>query len=254
MTLDTSGLYALVDNEFDSMAPIIRDCMNASIEKNRFDNELAPTNSDTPRLTGQAVFQALTTLLFEYVAQSPKKTEYSMQHRYITRYKHAVTKQELTLPGLASDLEAWFEAWAHGVLASPPTFHEFGIGSGSDYPYLIPRLRRQIKNVLEIVDRNMPSTARAREGKRKDLSLDSRTWTAHFTYEGPGLHRKDGPRHDNDHAEIRDIEIHPSHLELICPIPPCLPGTVREMPHHLPLESMDRLLDVQFRLLREELV
>jgi hypothetical protein len=167
-----------------------------------------------------------------------------------------VTKQELTLPSLALSIEAWFEAWASGILASPPTFDDPGaiLVEPTHRQFLVSTLRRDIKNVLDIVDRHLPSASRAREEKRKQSTVDPRTWAAYFTYEEPGLLRKDGPRHDNDHADITDVQIPPTHLELICPIPPCLPGTVRETPHHLPLDSMDRLLDVQFRLLREELV
>ena len=75
------------------------------------------------------------------------------------------------------------------------------------------------------------------------------------TYEPPGNLRDGGtPRHDNDFADIRDIRIAPTHDELLCPLPPYLPVFLPTAPHHLPVNSMQRHLDIQFRLLREEMM
>ncbi|PWN39120.1 P-loop containing nucleoside triphosphate hydrolase protein [Ceraceosorus guamensis] len=69
---------------------------------------------------------------------------------------------------------------------------------------------------------------------------------------GPGELRKAGPRHDNDHADITRIKIGPTAQELKCDVPPFLPSTVAGAPHHLPENSMARVIDTQFRLLRHE--
>lgn len=74
------------------------------------------------------------------------------------------------------------------------------------------------------------------------------------SYDPPGHLRKDGPRHDNDGVEISTIQIIPTHAEMLCPVPPYVPVTLPDAPHHCRKDSMERLLDVQFRLLREELV
>jgi len=71
-------------------------------------------------------------------------------------------------------------------------------------------------------------------------------------YVPPGHLRPDGPRHNNDHADIREITIEPSEAELISTILPFLPANIPDAPHHLRANSMERLLDIQFRLLREE--
>lgn len=71
-------------------------------------------------------------------------------------------------------------------------------------------------------------------------------------YVPPGHLRPNGPRHNNDHADIRDINIEPSEAELLSTIPSYLPANVSDAPHHLRAGSMERLLDIQFRLLREE--
>ena len=75
----------------------------------------------------------------------------------------------------------------------------------------------------------------------------------HVAFNGPGVLCSTGPRHDNDVAEIQNIRIAPTHEELICQAEPFLPANFYDAPHHLPQESMERLLDIQFRLLREEL-
>lgn len=70
-------------------------------------------------------------------------------------------------------------------------------------------------------------------------------------FDPPGTLRQQGPRHDNDHAFIRDISILPTHDELTARDPPYLPANLMHAPHHLPPGSYDRELDVHFRLLRE---
>ena len=73
-------------------------------------------------------------------------------------------------------------------------------------------------------------------------------------YEGPGSLHPNGPRHDNDFIDISDIAIAPTEQELRCTIPPYLPANIPKAPHPHPPESIERCLDIQFRLLREELM
>lgn len=74
------------------------------------------------------------------------------------------------------------------------------------------------------------------------------------SFKGPGRFRQGGPGHDNDYEDISDIRIAPTHLELISTQQPYLPATVVGAPHHLSDGTMERWLDIQFRLLREELM
>jgi hypothetical protein len=73
------------------------------------------------------------------------------------------------------------------------------------------------------------------------------------TYDPPGDLRNGGPRHDNDFAEISRIRIAPTHEELICPLDPFLPHFIPNVPHHLAAGTVEKHVDIQFRLLREEL-
>lgn len=77
---------------------------------------------------------------------------------------------------------------------------------------------------------------------------------ASTTYDPPGSLSANGPRHDNDHAEIKDIQIVPTQAELTCQRPPFLPSNdVRNARHHLPI-GWSQLLDTHFRLYREDMI
>ncbi|KAG0028963.1 hypothetical protein BGZ82_008171 [Podila clonocystis] len=73
-------------------------------------------------------------------------------------------------------------------------------------------------------------------------------------FDPPGLQSANGPRHDNDHSQIKDIHIVPTQAELTCERPPFLPSNdVPGAPHHLP-PGWSRLLDIHFRLNREDMI
>ena len=70
------------------------------------------------------------------------------------------------------------------------------------------------------------------------------------TYIPPGHLRLEGPRHDNDHAEIHQIGVGPSHRSWYALLHPIFPRIW--LVHHS--DSMERLLGIQLRLLRENLL
>ncbi|KAK2008989.1 P-loop containing nucleoside triphosphate hydrolase protein [Colletotrichum eremochloae] len=65
----------------------------------------------------------------------------------------------------------------------------------------------------------------------------------------PGELSKRGPRHDNDHADISDIKLMPTHQEIMSSRDEYLP-TANPAQHHL--QGLQGLLDRHFRLLRED--
>lgn len=67
----------------------------------------------------------------------------------------------------------------------------------------------------------------------------------------PGKLSPSGPRHDNDHAEIADIRIMPTHDEIVSPRNEYLPTNDSSI-FHLP--GIHGRLDREFRLLREDTV
>lgn len=66
----------------------------------------------------------------------------------------------------------------------------------------------------------------------------------------PGELSREGPRHDNDHADISKITILPTSEEIRSHRNEYLPQRSLEYPHHL--EGISRVIDSQFRLLRAD--
>ena len=86
------------------------------------------------------------------------------------------------------------------------------------------------------------------------LSLDPRATPPNkclFDDDGPGTLSRYGPRHDNDHVEIKDISILPTTDEILCRRLPYMP---RKDPYtaHRHWCGEERLLDTHFRHLRYE--
>lgn len=113
----------------------------------------------------------------------------------------------------------------------------------------------RVDQIVAIADREHAKTGRPKKQLVNTVGTsDEGTLAAlHNSYVGPGDLRPEGPRHDNDFVDIAEIRIAPTHEELVCRVPPFLPANIFGAPHPLPAESPERLLDTQFRLLREEL-
>src|SRR6266542_4411120 len=73
------------------------------------------------------------------------------------------------------------------------------------------------------------------------------------SYDPPGELSKYGKRHDNDFKEISKISIIPTKEEILCDRMPFLPSSLPDAPHFLP-DGAAKLLDTQFRLLREDML
>ncbi|PKC57188.1 hypothetical protein RhiirA1_446280 [Rhizophagus irregularis] len=98
------------------------------------------------------------------------------------------------------------------------------------------------------------------EAKKINVKLDqlyykelARRVDAERTYDPPGELSNYGKRHDNDFSEISKISIIPTNEEILCDRSPFLPTSHRYSLHFLP-DGANRLLDTQFRLLREDLL
>lgn len=120
-------------------------------------------------------------------------------------------------------------------------------------------VKKTIDSLFEVVERAEGSTLRR---SQVEVEVAPREATNQvlldrllMTYDGPGVYHEGGvPRHDNDKENVSQIEIVPTHAELTASIGPYLPANIPGAPHHLPSSSMERLIDIQFRLLREELM
>ncbi|RUP52086.1 hypothetical protein BC936DRAFT_141680 [Jimgerdemannia flammicorona] len=73
-------------------------------------------------------------------------------------------------------------------------------------------------------------------------------------YDPPGLLSKDGPRHDNDHSEIADIQVIPTQGEVTSSRDPFLPANGAPNAPHFIDAGWKRQLDIHFRLFREDML
>ena len=171
----------------------------------------------------------------------------------MTRYKAAI-REHSSIPQLVGHIEQWFETWS----TSSRLFKD-GWAPETDQArqHAISVLRKDLDRLCDIVARERAAVHRYHPDTRRNVAADEAgmqlTLLATF-FVPPGHLRPDGPRHDNDHANILEISVEPSQAELVCMLAPYIPANVPAAPHHLRSDSMERLLDIQFRLLREELL
>lgn len=121
----------------------------------------------------------------------------------------------------------------------------------------IDHISEEIDRLLTIVERETGVVLRLEKAKLTVTHVQrsqARSAQLEQIYDPPGELRSDGPRHDNDFATIEGIRIAPTHSELFSSVAPYIPVFDPDAPHHLPFGSMERHLDIQFRLLREELM
>lgn len=143
-------------------------------------------------------------------------------------------------------IEACFKTWQNSIV-------EPSKGTIEPLQGRIQALLRQVQREQErIKATRVPPPPKAHP--RSSLSEALLAQIAATPYDKPGKLRLGGPRHDNDDDDFQSIEIAPTSQELQCELPPALPINHPTAPHHLPIGTMKRHLDVHFRLYREEFV
>ncbi|KAH9170429.1 hypothetical protein EDB89DRAFT_1304426 [Lactarius sanguifluus] len=245
MHSNTNAIYALLDQNYAGFHSTTRECMREMTEAQTWiDRSPGLPVSRQNTLSGVQVFGTLSTVLLQYFA----------------RVKSAI-KNHPELRDLVEDLLSWFNIWTAAVRASPPTFQDPITSSSPQIRNLtLGELEKDIIRLSQIVGREYGDTEKLRRRVPKGRFTagqmqEALTSRLEQTYDPPGTLRGGGePRHDNDSTDIRNIRIAPTNEELLCPLPPYLPVFLPSAPHHLPENSMERHLDVQFRLLREELI
>ncbi|KAF8070666.1 hypothetical protein FPV67DRAFT_1488261 [Lyophyllum atratum] len=237
-----NGLYMCIMNNCDTFCAKIEACMDAFMAAQSFKDPKAVANKDP---IGSQVIASLTGIFFEC----------------LTRFKNSTATHPMLLDTVRR-LQDWTEKWIAGIVKSPPSFDDpFGGATQAARDHIVAFLRSKVERLVNIVDREQAKLDRAGRMAKSALSpslaanLDEGIISAlRITYNAPGeLSNQGRPRHDNDFIDIQDIRVAPTHEELICTIAPFLPANLHAAPHPLPNESMERLLDIQFRLLREEL-
>ncbi|KAG8712686.1 hypothetical protein FRC11_014505, partial [Ceratobasidium sp. 423] len=179
---------------------------------------------------------------------------------YLMRFKEAPA----TNPGVrdfADQIVEWFDQWLAALVSSPPFQDEFTTYDEAQREFIIENIRRDKERVLRMTRRGQTvvlnnsndNTRASYQPRTKPEPGLVATLERNFDFDGPGDFCETGPRHDNDHAEIELIRVAPTRDELLCPDEPYLPANFFEAPHFHEPGSPERLLDIQFRLLREEL-
>ncbi|KAI1789230.1 hypothetical protein LXA43DRAFT_1155066 [Ganoderma leucocontextum] len=235
-------LYTVIKNNHDIIFTTLKTALPAMIT-NRSWKDVSGSAFGQNNLDGVAVFRTLATVFLQY----------------FNRYKDAI-RSNADVPHFILQFAHWFDTWADGVTASPPRFEDpITSAPANNRRLTIDHIHEEIDRLTAIVERETGVVLRLQNGLPKPTMTAAQRSQARVTrlaqtYDPPGVLRPDGPRHDNDSLDIEEIRIAPTHEELFCPVQPYLPVFSRDAPHHLPEDSMERHLDIQFRLLREELI
>ncbi|KAF9093273.1 hypothetical protein BGX23_003500 [Mortierella sp. AD031] len=143
----------------------------------------------------------------------------------------------------------------HGLVlrcTTLPTTSNVGTFENTNLTREMARLQQVVNDAQDTVIRSVdpsPSVTGTRV-RRQGVNL------VHLqtTYDPPGNLSENGPRHDNDHAEISEISVLPTQGEIVCRRTPFLPSNdVAEAPHFLPA-GWRREVDIHFRLYREDMM
>ncbi|KAG8845488.1 hypothetical protein FRC20_003183, partial [Serendipita sp. 405] len=224
-----NSLYGLIHTHFDRISTIITTCMTTIVEQKSFKDRPFGISC------GAEVFRTLIQVVVEY----------------INRFKSAF-RDHRSLAPLTESISSWIDQWKAGG------FVDTEIGDGHAKKVVMDKIQRDLHRLLSMATRESAAITHkdgSQELKvKKGPSSTSIIGSLAIHYDPAGTLRSDGPRHDNDFEDIRMIYIAPTEAEMMCKISPFLPANIPGAPHHLASESMERLLDIQFRLLREELI
>ncbi|BEJ11584.1 hypothetical protein CspHIS471_0200440 [Cutaneotrichosporon sp. HIS471] len=174
----------------------------------------------------------------------------SMLNEYVIRFRHA-SSHHPDLVNFVSDLEGYFNEWADNVLresnSDPLAGRPIAIRN-----LIIASVRKDLAGLSQRVGSTLPVFQEVEDLGRSGPSVGLLA-AIDREYDGPGELSPEGPRHSNDRVYIRDIEIPPAGDEMTAARPAYLPINIAGAKHLLPQDSMAKILDIQFRLLRADL-
>ncbi|THU97835.1 P-loop containing nucleoside triphosphate hydrolase protein [Dendrothele bispora CBS 962.96] len=238
-----NATYMTVLENLEQFTSIIENCMGAIMKARTFWDPYqsrASVGSESSPGSCSQVISTLSKILFEC----------------LTRFKNAIVTYPQLLR-LVQLVQEWLLIWKDAIMSQDQT-KQFD-DPLREYPpaklkFIISYLEDQVDKIVKIASReesklealNKPPTAvinptpvvRHNEGLIATLNM---------------IYEPVGGRHDNDLADINDMRIAPTSGELLSESS-FTPANIYGAPHHLPVGTMERLLDIQFRLLREELI
>ena len=131
------------------------------------------------------------------------------------------------------------------------------INSSAKHTSVDPKILHQLDMLLDIVQSTGHFGAQPLRSQSLDPKLASEEEISRYMCDAPGELRTSGPRHDNDRVNIAEIQILPTLSEMVsldAPYLPCQSGPLANLSSHWIKDSVKRHIDVQFRLVREEMI
>ncbi|KAF8656766.1 hypothetical protein AX16_002444 [Volvariella volvacea WC 439] len=240
MSHQANLLYTALINNLEQFWTNLSGAMTSVMSRGSFKDGMAPAQKDSA--SAMQVFMSLTSILYEC----------------LSRFKNLSVEKPLVTT-IVQALEGWVATFVTQVRASSKAFDgAFDGMEPNQRDHILEHLQNKLERLVHIADRGSKRAANVRDNPtaRAVKGSPDEGLVAHLNiaFEGPGNLRTSGPRHDNDDEDIHNISIAPTHEELLCELAPYLPANFDGAPHHLPQRSVERHLDVQFRLLREELI
>ncbi|CAG8665908.1 19931_t:CDS:10, partial [Gigaspora rosea] len=180
---------------------------------------------------------------------------------FMKRIKEASTNE--TMYKIVTKIEQIKTLWQNNLQNIKSTYNEPLVSDVARREYFFIILDKEIDSIKKMLNygrrnllsqtsftisstkSNKPSTDYRKLAKKVASILD---------YDPPGDLSENGKRHNNDFKEISRIKIIPTKEEVLCDRYPFLPTTnIDDSMHYLP-KGAERLLDSQFRLLREDML
>ncbi|KAF8656758.1 hypothetical protein AX16_002437 [Volvariella volvacea WC 439] len=229
---------ALIDN-FEQFRTNLQASMTSAMSRRSFKDETAPAQNDS--MSAMQVFMSLTIILYEC----------------LSRFKNLSVEKPIVTTTVQA-LRGWIETFVSQVKASSTAFDGAFKGmKPNQRDHFLEHLQGKLERLIRVAERESKKAFNVKERPNmrvvKGSSDEGLIAHLNLVFEGPGSLRPSGPMHNNDNEDIHNISIAPTCEELLCDIAPYLPANFDGAPHHLPQRTMERHLDIQFRLLREEL-
>lgn len=157
---------------------------------------------------------------------------------------------------LTERLVAHFDAFADDLASAEPTFRTEPLLSFDVQRrrFVTDGVKRSLELLPKILERaQVKPIVDALPGEVAGAGIPAGALTMlRALMQPPGEMREEGPRHDNDFADIRSIAILPTPDELTTQAEAFVPANISGAPYHL--DGMEGRLDLLFRLMREDFV
>ncbi|KAH8922476.1 P-loop containing nucleoside triphosphate hydrolase protein [Atractiella rhizophila] len=232
-------LYTLVDQSIDDLVARLPVCLRALVEKKSVTSSV---NYNRIGFKPESFVQIFVPII-------------QLFQEHLSRWKNARLEHPIVASELLPSMDESIEAWAKDMLSPCPTFRDtISVKSLEERTHAVSSVRRHFQNlkdsfllrpapvVLKKPQQNLKMKGETGVLEVVDLEL------MHEYYEPPG------GRHDNDHSDFRNVSVIPTHQELMSQKPSYLPFNIPGAPHHLVEGSIDRHVDILFRLMREDFV